>query len=190
MGLKLTLSKRAGQIGPSINTRTEKHGEEDVPGLDIPISGIFLDADELGVILQDSDAHKSLFTGTRSAAPEPRFNSLKPLQLDGKLTEAKVLIQVGDHQILLKPAKVKSITLEPQVGGMTAMSCTIQGNPSANTDILELLNAKCRIAITGASMEEKDDNEPELPLAHEPQQIPEDPPARGRKKGFRVDIDG
>ena len=32
MSLKLTLSKRPAQIGPSINTRTDKHGEEDVTG--------------------------------------------------------------------------------------------------------------------------------------------------------------
>lgn len=189
MGLKLTLSKRAGQIGPSINTRTEKHGEEDVPGLDIPVSGVFLDADELGIILEDADAHKSFFTGTKSAAPEPRFENLAPLKLEGKLEGAKVVIQVGEHSLVLKPAKVKSITLEPQVGGMTLMSATIQGNPSANTDILELLNAKCRIAITGATREEKPENEPELPLGHDIQESEEEPTSR-KKSRVRKDLDG
>ena len=34
----LSLNKRPARIGPSINTPTEKHGEEDVPACDIPIS--------------------------------------------------------------------------------------------------------------------------------------------------------
>lgn len=168
MSLKLTLSKRAGQIGPSVNTRTERHGEEAVPGIDIPVSGIFLDADELAIVLQDTEAHRSFFTKTRSSAPEPRFQYLAPQKIEGKLEGAKVLIQVGDHQLLLKPAKVKSIELAFQVGGMTEMRCTIQGNPSSDTDVLELLNAKCRISITGAVREEKVED-PELPLDHQGQ---------------------
>lgn len=190
MSFKLTLSKRAGQIGPSINTRTEKHGEEDVPGLDIPVTGIFLDAEELGVLLQDPEAHTCLFTKSRSVADEPRFDSLAPLKIDGKFTDAKVLITVGEHQVHFKPAKVKSIELEPQVGGMTMMSCTIQGNPSSNTDVLELLNAKCRIQITGGEMETKNDDQPELPMGHDTQVSPPEKPTRGRKPRVRADIDG
>jgi hypothetical protein len=39
----MNLTKRPAQIGPSINTRTEKHGEENVPGVDIQVSGLMLD---------------------------------------------------------------------------------------------------------------------------------------------------
>ena len=169
MSLKLTLSKRPAQIGSSINTRTEKHGEEDVPGIDVPVTDIFLDADELGIILQTPAAHDCLFMGQGGGPDEPRFRDLAPLTIEGKLENAKVVISVDEHQLLLKPAQVKSIKLEPQVGGLTRMSCTVQGNPSANTDVLELLNAKCRIAITGASYAEKPEPDPELPLEHQNQ---------------------
>lgn len=169
MSLKLTLSKRPGQLGPSINTRTEKHGEEDVPGIDIPVSAIYLNAEELGIVLEDPDAQECFYVGlTGKAAPEPRFMYARPLQLEGKLTEAKVQISVGDHQVLLKPAKIKSISLEFRVGGLTEMSCVVQGNPSANTDVLELLNARCKISISGAVRQaEKAEPDPELDLGHQ-----------------------
>jgi hypothetical protein len=34
--LKFSISKRAAQIGGSINTRTERHGEDKSPGLGHP----------------------------------------------------------------------------------------------------------------------------------------------------------
>ena len=167
MSLKLTLSKRPGQIGPSINTRTEKHGEEDVPGIDIPVSGIYLNAEELAIVLEDQDAQECFYVGpTGKAAAEPRFMRARPLQLEGKLTDAKVQISVGDHQVLLKPAKIKGISLEFRVGGLTEMSCIVQGNPSANTDVLELLNARCKISISGAERQADRSAEPELDLEH------------------------
>src|SRR5882672_6593975 len=198
MSLKLTLTKRAGQIGPSINTRTEKHGEEDVPGIDIPVGGIFLDAEELNAVLQNEGAHEALYTLERGAAPEPRFQNLKPLGISDKFQGAKVTITVDDREpLILKPAKVSKIHLEPQIGGLTAMTCTIQGNPGDHTDVLEMLNAKCRISIVGGQVAEREREQPELDLEHDSQESdpdeilgPLDKPKRKPKKRTRADIDG
>lgn len=197
MSLKLTLTKRAGQIGPSINTRTEKHGEEDVPGIDIPVGGIFLDEAELCEVLQNAGAHEALFTLERGSAAEPRFQNLKAFGITDKFQGAKVTITVDDKDpLILKPAKVSKIHLEPQIGGLTAMSCTIQGNPGDHTDVLEMLNAKCRISIVGGQMVEREKDQPELDLEHDSQADsdevpgPLDRPARKRKDRTRKDIDG
>ena len=40
----LSLTKRPAKIGPSINTRTQRHGDDDVPATDIPLSGILVEA--------------------------------------------------------------------------------------------------------------------------------------------------
>jgi hypothetical protein len=169
----LSLSKRPAQVGPSINTRTEKHGNDDVPGIDIPVSQIFLDKDELNALLQDVEGHDALYTEARGEQLEPRFQTIQPLVLDDKFTGAKVSLEVttgGEKTVLhLKPAKIAKIKLEPQVGGLTLMSCTVQGNPQDHTDVLALLNQKCRLSILNAERDEKPVPEPELPLGHEAQ---------------------
>lgn len=194
--MNFSLSKRTGKIGPSINTRTEKHGDDDVPGIDIPVSGILLDAGELAVLLQDGAAHESFFTNARSKHPEPRFLDVLPvLNLQGKFEDAKVTLAAGRNQaVILKPAKVSKIRLEPQVGGLTAMSCTVQGNPDDHTDVLDMLNKSCTIAILNAKLEDRDD-EPELPLGPGGVTMGEEAgaaekPRRAPKKRERKDIDG
>jgi hypothetical protein len=169
----MNLTKRPGQIGPSINTRTEKHGEESVPGVDIPVSGLMLDKPELNALLQDVDAHDALYTDARGKQLEPRFQTIDPIALTDKFVGAKVTITSVDGEtenLILKPAKIGKIRLEPQVGGLTLMSCTIQGNPPDHADMLALLNAKCRVSILNAALDVKAAaDEPELPLDHKGQ---------------------
>ena len=169
----LSLTKRRALVGPSINTRTEKHGAEDVPGVDIPLSDIFLDKDELCALLQDPEAHDALFTEARGEQLEPRFQTIQALVMDDKFVGAKVSIEVttgGEKTVLLlKPAKLAKLKLTPQVGGLTLMSCTVQGNPAGHTDVLALLNQKCRLSILNAELEEHAAPEPELPLEHQGQ---------------------
>jgi hypothetical protein len=170
--MKFGITKRPAQVGPSINTRTEKHGEENVPGVDIPLSAIFLEKDEVNNLLQDPDAYDALYTEDRSKQLEPRFLTIEPIRLSDKFTGARVTISVNGAgegtDLVLKPAKISKIALSPQVGGLTLMSCTVQGNPSDHTDVLALLNLKCRVQILGANLEETA-AEPELPLDHKDQ---------------------
>lgn len=174
--MKFGVTKRPAQIGPSINTRTEKHGNENVPGVDIPVSGIFLEKAEVNTLLQDEDAYDALYTDNRSKQLEPRFMTIEPIKLSDKFTGARVTIAVNGEDLVLKPAKISKIALAPQVGGLTLMSCTVQGNPADHTDVLALLNLKCRIQIVGASLEEPDQTEPELPLNHQDQGEGDDVP--------------
>ena len=57
----MKLKKRVAKIGPSINTRTEKHGEENVPAIDIPLSSIMLTGKELGRLLRQETAAEDWF---------------------------------------------------------------------------------------------------------------------------------
>ena len=208
----MNLTKRPAQIGPSINTRTEKLGEENVPGVDIPVSGLMLDKPELNALLQDVDAHDALYTDSRGKQLEPRFLTIVPIGLQDKYVGAKVTISSASGEsesLILKPAKISKIRLDPQVGGLTLMSCTIQGNPPDHADMLALLNQKCRISILNASLDVRsaeDPADPELDLAHKgqgdgpPGEVSEDflpgpldgqatkPKGRGRRP--RADIDG
>lgn len=188
--MKLNLNKRSAEIGGSINTRTERHGEELVPGVDIPVTGLMLDKEELNILLEDEFAHDCLFTDARGKQLEPRFLNVAPIVVLGKFEEASVTISLqGEDGLLLKPAKISKIILEPQVGGLTLVSCTIQANPPDHFDVCSYLNQKCRLAIRNAEREPKPNSEPELPLEHQEQsQSDEAPgaaaePTSGGKRG-------
>jgi hypothetical protein len=167
--MKFQLTQRPAQIGPSINVRTEKHGEENVPAVDIPVTDIFLDKDEFNGLMQDEDAHDAFFTDDRGKQLEPRFQGIAAISLSDKFTGARVTIKRNGsdaENLVLKPAKISKVKLEPQVGGLTLVSFTVQGNPSDHTDVLALLNCKCRIQVIGANLEEKAPDQPELGLDH------------------------
>lgn len=175
--MKFQLTQRPAQIGPSINVRTEKHGEENVPAVDIPVTDIFLDKDEFNGLMQDEDAHDAFFTEDRGKQLEPRFQGIAAISLSDKFTGARVTIKRNGpdaENVVLKPAKISKVKLEPQVGGLTLVSFTVQGNPSDHTDVLSLLNSKCRIQVIGASLEEKAPDSPELPMDHVNQGEPDE----------------
>lgn len=175
--MKFALTQRPAQIGPSINVRTEKHGEENVPAVDIPVTDIFLDKEEFNGLMQDQDAHDAFFTEDRGKQLEPRFQGIAAITLSDKFTGARVTIKRNGsdaENLVLKPAKIVKVKLEPQVGGLTLVSFTVQGNPSDHTDVLALLNCKCRIQVIGANLEEKAPEAPELDLEHQTGADPSD----------------
>lgn len=161
--MKLGLRKRPAQIGPSINTRTEHHGEEDIPGIDIPLKGLLLSAEEINEILGDPGSHEALFGG-KGPNITPRWEAIEYLPIAMKFQKAKVSFEVDGVEFLMKPAKVHKIRLAPQEGGLTAMDCTVTGSAPAHLDVLALLNRKCKVAIQGGELIDRDDNQPELPM--------------------------
>ena len=164
---KLSITKRPGQIGGSIVNRTENHGKkEKVPAVSIPVSGILLLEAEINAILGDPGSYGALFTAERSVHLEPRWLGIQAIEVSDKFKEAKVTLQCANstEKVVLKPATVGSIRLEPQVGGQVAMSCTISGVPDEHLATLLMLNQKCTIAILNGSLVSKDDNQGDLPL--------------------------
>ena len=127
----LNLTKPPGQIGPSINVRTEKHGEEDVPACDVTIDGIMLEAADLCALLEDPKAHTLLFTVDLTGTVSPAFPQFAALTLAEKFEEARVVLYVGfaPTELVLKDVKVGKIRLTPKVGGMTECKLQIQATP-------------------------------------------------------------
>lgn len=164
---KLSLTKRPGVICSSIVNRTQNHGkEEKVPAVSIPISQIFLTAEELGVLMQDPESQEALFTASRSKHLEPRWLGIGAIQIADKFKEAKVTIKCdnSNEPLILKPATIGSIILEPQIGGLTAMRCMISGVPDEHLQTLTMLNRKCTISILNGALADRNDNQRELPL--------------------------
>lgn len=131
----MLISQRPCKIGSSVNTRAELHGDEDVPACDIPLEGITLSREELDALL-GAGTHKALFAAPKKGAPpEPRFRQLKPFVLRDKYEDCTVSLALGINreEVTLDECKLARITLEPQVGGMTALSCQVQCAPTVET---------------------------------------------------------
>jgi hypothetical protein len=159
----LTLSKRPGKIGSSINTRTERHGDDEKPALDIPVVAIPLTPEEVGNLLGDATSYDSLFTSTRSKFMEPRWLGVPYIPFAEKFKNAKVTINAGGAKLVLKPATVQKIKLF-LIGDQVAMSCTISASPDAGVQVLEMLNLKCVISILNGAVQDKAENQGELGL--------------------------
>jgi len=163
---KLSLTSRPAKIGGSVNTRTEMHGTEEVPGQDIPISGIILSVEELRAITDEETAGEGLFK-VEGDQYIPRFMCFDSLKVAHKFENATIKLSGGVPSTTYKNAKIKGITLTPVGGAMTEMHCTLQvhpenGDPSAQ----QLLNAKVKISLK-AELEEEEADDPELPLDHQ-----------------------
>lgn len=169
----LNLKKRPCKIGLGINTRTEKHGDDDVPACDIPLEGVMLEAKELDALLGDG-AHKALFASAgKGSVDEPRLRQLKPLKLKDKFEECAATIFVGMDdagEVEIENAKLANITLEPQVGGLTAMSLKVQCTPPSDSlgRLFAFLNHDVDAKLSfGKKAEGKSDKQPELPIGDE-----------------------
>lgn len=163
---KLSLNKRPGTIAASITVRTENHGKkEKVPAISVAIKGIPLDATELGVILGDPQAYECLFTTERSKFTEPRFLGIADLVINDEFVGGKVTIKprTFEDAIVMKPAKVKNITLHLKNDAIS-FDCMISGIPPEHTDTLAMLNQECTVAILNGAMADRSDNQKDLPL--------------------------
>lgn len=164
----LSLPKRPAVIGAAISTRTENHGDEKVPALTIPISNILLSREELGVILQDSEAWEALFTQTRSSQAEPRFLGIDPLNISDKFKDAKVTLTPDntDEPLILKPATLSKMVIYLLTGGIAYMSCNVLGAPPPEmvVDVLSMLNRKCTLSILNGKLLDRHENQQELDL--------------------------
>lgn len=164
----LSLTKRTAKVGNAIQSRSEMHGEDSVTAIDIPLADIMLAATELNAIMREPYAHNALFNHRAAAGGlvEPLLKHVKPLALDEKIEGASITITHGVEAevVRLAPVKLAKIKLDPKLGGLTAMSCTVQCTPDLGEDIahlLERLNSTVDVEIDGGEF----GAQAELPLS-------------------------
>jgi hypothetical protein len=110
--------------------------------------------------LLGAGSHKALFAKSKKDAPvEPLFRQLKPFVLRDKYGESSVVLGLGINgaEVNLNDVKLARITLEPQVGGLTALSLQVQCTPDVDdmAEIFAHLNAECDIEIAFGKRVEK-----------------------------------
>jgi hypothetical protein len=116
-------------------------------------------------MLGDPEAYECLFTKSRSKFTEPRFLGIEALVITDEFVGGKVTIKprTFEEAIIMKPAKVKGITLNLKNDGIT-FDCMISGIPPEHTDTLAMLNQECTVAILNGALADRPDNQKDLPL--------------------------
>jgi len=157
----LKLSLRTCKLGPSINTRAERHGEdENVPAIDVSVSGIILDREEFGDLTEDPELLGMLFKKQTDSTEVPRLADFGPLTFKHKFTDARVTFELGlpKQTVKLVPCKVRKLSFEPVVGGMVRMACQIQCSHEVAPELSKLapwMNDEVKISISDGSLDRK-----------------------------------
>lgn len=183
----LTITRRAARLGSSVNVRTEKHGDDDVPAIDVTVSGIMLEPEELNALLEDPKAYDALFRRDDQDFPQPTFPQLKPFSLESKFEGVLVQLHVGPKPsiIELTDTKLNRVTLTPQPGGQTALSVQVQATPSEKVigQVSTYMNHEVSVELSGGEKAKpKDANQANLPLQMGGD-TPPPAPANGKKRG-------
>jgi hypothetical protein len=152
--MSLNLPSRAAKIGSAINTRTEKHGDEDVAALDIPVTFV-LDPIELCWLLKSEEAAHRLFISAGGNHGEKAMPAIGALSLREKIEGAKISLVfeglMGDVALDFTSAKLAKVKVNPLFAGKSDCSLTIQVCPDLDdTAVLALLghmNGECQLAI-------------------------------------------
>jgi hypothetical protein len=166
----LSLDKRPCKIGVSINTRRELHGEDPVPAMDIPLVSILLSKEELNTLLDEKNGWDLWFNERKGKPAEPILGGkLKPYAMLQKFKAASVALYVGlKPEMIELEGKLTKLKLEPQIGGLTALSLTVQATPEMvdAARLLEHLDALVDVSIEFGDADEEEDAQDELDLAH------------------------
>lgn len=169
----LELTKRHAKLA-HINVREEKHGEESVPAVDIKLSEIMLEKDDLNALLAEKHAHGALFNQAKAGAIiEPVFKRFAPFQFNEKFVDcsAQVFLGLNGEGFELEDITVTRITLQPVSGGQTAMTLTLQhelDDTEIVSSLADQLGRECSVEITFGKVDEAEKRQGKLALNSEP----------------------
>jgi hypothetical protein len=124
----LEFDSRPCKLGVYLNTPTQSHGDQRVPAKVLGIKNILLTKDELNDLLGDKHAWDALYVERKGKPAMPIFaDKFGPLPLLGKFKNSSVKLSFGlkPYEIEFAEATCKSLKLERQEGGLTALSFTL-----------------------------------------------------------------
>lgn len=155
-----------------ISNNLELHGEEEVTAFQIPVEGVMLEAKELNAIVGDKYFAGIVFNDKRGLKePTDALRKFKPLELADSYENATVIMTLtGDRELEFDECLLKNLTLEPQVGGLTALSIKLYLRPGigANNLLLqEHQHREVKLTITNATVALKaKSRQQDLPLGN------------------------
>ncbi|MBS0364923.1 MAG: hypothetical protein JSR67_03755 [Proteobacteria bacterium] len=203
----LSLDNAHCRIG-KISNNLEKHGDEDVPEFNIPITGVMLNAEQLNALIGDPHCDRAWFNTRKDKTLEPMsWWERGEFRLTDKLDADVCTIsfsgdrsiefeaEEGDGEEGARPAcRISRMELKPVVGGMTELSFQLQVVPGIGKNNLllqEHQNREVRITIGESRIAAKRGKQQELGLDAPVNKFGEgeqpdagaDKPRRGKRNG-------
>jgi hypothetical protein len=166
----MILNKRPGRIGANISSRTEKHGDDNVPAFDMPLEAIMLTQTELNELMNEPLTSVAWFNDRKDGLAEPLFKNVKHFAITDTYEASSVTVYVGlkEQLFTLDDVKLVKIKLTPCVGGLTELKLTCQAKiDDTNTSLFEYLSKDCAVEIEFGAVSESEKKkaaQPELNL--------------------------
>lgn len=165
-----TLASRPCQLGPTINDRTEKHGNEDKPALDIPVDAYCLTEAEFDELAGQKGAYAALTDG--SSQPRkwafPNLVAVLSMRETVKGASAVLLLGLERFTLALGDCKLKGGTFELTNTGVVAFSFKLQFEGELTGEqLLKLRAAKNKsidLALTIGPADAANDSQGQLAL--------------------------
>jgi len=126
MAKKFKLSEKACQLGSKFTSNGEGEGDKREDLVKFSLEGLMLNAKELDKILGEG-AHARLFVEGKGDDIKPALgDDVNELALVHRYVDSSVTLTLDDETLTLAQAKIMGVILQPQIGGMTWMSCDIE----------------------------------------------------------------
>jgi hypothetical protein len=123
----LNLPKKNVTLATHINGRTQKHGEEHVPYIDLKLTTL-LTAKQTIALTGESHITDAWFKTEGGELADPLLKDWAPYRKNGKFKDSLCAFTVGVNakKIDMGNCTIKSCTFQPQDRGSTLLTCTVQ----------------------------------------------------------------
>lgn len=125
MAKKFTLPEKPCELGNKCITTGEGEGEDRKAVAKFSLEALMLSAKELDKLL-GVGAHERLFTKDKGGALVPFFEDLNEHTPVHRYVDSTVTLELEGDTVTMPASKIMGIVLQPQIGGMTWMSCNIE----------------------------------------------------------------
>jgi hypothetical protein len=126
MPKKFTLPEKSCTLGTKFTTTGDGEGAARDSQLVFALEGLMLSAKDLDKML-GAGAHERLFTKDKSQALVPFFGEdINEQKLAHKYIDCTVTLTLDGATVTAPKANISKVVLQPQIGGMTWMSCEIE----------------------------------------------------------------
>jgi hypothetical protein len=168
----LELTSRPCKID-NVNLRVEKHGDDDMPAVDVRLSNIMLNKAEYIRLTGDAQAWNLLFEQERGGVVEPMQQYFEPARyLVAKWEECHSTIRFGmqktEHEF--ENHRIKGAHVKGVVGGMVELTLTLQQSLEDTrivAGLAEYQGKEAHVTITFGSISEVEKRQKKLPLNDE-----------------------
>lgn len=130
----IKLPRKPAKLGTNINGRTEKHGDERVPKMDIKLTTLLTEKQTIA-LTGESHVVAAWFKTEGGKYADPLLKGFAPYRKEGKYKDSLCVLTVGVNakKIDLGDVTIKSLVFKPIDKGATQLACTIQASATMKT---------------------------------------------------------